>query len=567
MTRTEPERTPVEFDKRQFVVSVALAALFLFLFSIFSDLFSVRLREISSILAAAILKAFTFPVTREGTILSLAEMRFDVVPACSGSNTLQALIAFGILWCGLHPRLGLGKRLAAMLFIVPIALAANGVRVAMLAGAGFLMDRRIEVGFLHNAVGVIGFLAALGGFFLVTELLVRRRSESRRMSLPEMSLRLSGILLFFVFLPFLMKCLGDWKGNIYNRLDLYGYVFFFSGLAAYIIYWKRRPDDTRFAGTGSLLFITALAPMAYSLIRTPNHYVTGVSFLLVLFALAVTFKGFRFAACTVPFLIVIGLGYPKVTAFLNGVFGLDGINGALVLKTTAALALITATWLLTRRPEARQSSGEPPRPAVLFTLVPLAVVCVFAIQVMNIRMQIQPGKLPLRMSYLQGGWVGEDRPLDRQEREFFAGQNVLNRVYQKGENQVGVLVLSSSGDRKKIHPPEYCQTGAGWTIEKKIPFTFQNAAGEPMEATRLDLVREDLGLHRTMVYWFSDGKNRFPDFPSLVMEDTLKMLSSHRSEWMLLAAWTDQGPEVLSRFLSVMKEPDTRPLIKVAKQG
>ena len=129
MTRTEPERTPVEFDKRQFVVSVALAALFLFLFSIFSDLFSVRLREISSILAAAILKAFTFPVTREGTILSLAEMRFDVVPACSGSNTLQALIAFGILWCGLHPRLGLGKRLAAMLFIVPIALtlsAADG---------------------------------------------------------------------------------------------------------------------------------------------------------------------------------------------------------------------------------------------------------------------------------------------------------------------------------------------------------------------------------------------------------------------------------------------------------
>jgi len=560
MIRTGPARVPAARDRRQLAVSAALAALFLFLFAVFGDLVAVPLREISSVLAAWLLQAFRFPVTREGTILVLSQMRFDVVPACSGSNTLQALIFLGILWCGLHPRLGTGRRLAAMLSIVPVALAANAVRVAVLAGAGFLMDRRIEPGLLHHAVGLLGFLLALAGFLLVTELLAGRRPETRGMSLPGMSLRLAAILLCFVFLPFLLKCLGDWRGNIYNRLDLHGYVFFFAGLGVYLVQWRRCPDDPRFARAGSVLFAAALAPMAVSLLRAPNSYVTGACLLLALLALAATFKGVVFAARTAPLLIVMGLGYPKSTAFLNGLLGTDGIRAALAVKTGAALALIAASWALARRPRRPRPPEGAARPSRMTALVPLAALCVLAIQALNIRVRPEPGTVPLRLSYVQGGWVGEDRPLERGERAFFAGQTVLSRLYRQGRQQVGLLVLSSSGDRRKIHPPEYCQTGAGWAIRDRGPFTFTRGDGSRVEATRLELTREDLGLRRTMVYWFSDGENHFPDFPSLVVDDTLKMLSSRRSQWMMLAAWTDQGPEALSGFLSVLQEPDTRPL-------
>jgi len=545
-------------DRGRFVASLAAAAVVLILFSAFGDLFSVRLRELSSAVAAALLRAFSFPATREGTILTVGVMRFDVVPACSGSNSLQALIVLGLIWCGLHPRLSLARKLVAMLLALPVALFANGVRVAVLAAASTLTGQRIEEGFLHYAVGAIGFLLALGGFLLLTEALARRRPSPQRMTTPEVSLAFTVPLLLLVFVPFLMKCLGDWRGNLYNRLDVYGYLFFFAGLAAFLAAWRRRPGDTRFSGPGSLLFLAALSPLVLSLLRSPSGYAMGASLLLVLFALGLAFKGPAFAVKTLPLLVVMGLGYPKVTSFLNGALGMAGIRGALIVKTAAALSLVGVTAaLLGPRPARALPPGAGH--GFRFALIPLAALCVLAVQVLNIQLRLEPERIPLRMSYLQGRWVGEDRPLEEKEQAFFQGQNVLNRLYRNGGEQAGLLVISSSCDRKKIHPPEYCQTGAGWIIQDRVPFAFEDAGGRRVEATRLELRRENPDLDRTMVYWFSDGEKSFADYPSLVMEDFRKMLSPRKPEWFLFAAWTDQGEPVLQRFLSGLQEPESLP--------
>ncbi len=539
-------------DRRRFVLSLVAAGVAVAVLSYLSHLFAVPLREISSIVASMILKAISFPVTRSGTILMVGEMRFDVVPACSGSNTLQALIGIGIVWCCMQPRLSHRYRIAASLLCVPVAVAANGARVAMLAGSSYVSGQMIENGFLHHGIGIISFAIALGGFFLIVHSFPGEGPKGTKVTWPEVSLRIAAPLLVFVFLPFLIKCLGDWKGNIYNTLDLHGYVFFLVGLAAFVIYWRRRPADYSFSGPGSLVFVLGALPVLFTFVRSPNHYVIGVSLLLVLFSLGLIYKGLRFSLSALPLLVIVGFSYPKTTAFLNNSIGLTGIGPAFCIKSLLTLFLLAATVVLAQRVVTAESG--PARSKSPFRSVVVLTAWIFVIQLLNINIQLCPERIPLSLSYLQQDWVGDDRPLGETEVEFFKDQNVLNRIYSKGDDQVGILVIASSCDRKKIHPPEYCQTGAGWSIEDKGRCAFRKKDGREMEATRLSLFMEETGVERTFVYWFSDGEKNFADYYSFIIDDTLKMLSSGKSEWYLYAVWTDQGDAVIQNFFSCLGE-------------
>jgi exosortase/archaeosortase family protein len=539
-------------DMKRLVLSLVAAGVAVAVLSHLSSLFAVPLREISSIASSMILKAVSFPVTRSGTILMIGEMRFDVVPACSGSNTLQALIGIGIVWCCIQPRLGHGHRIAASLLCVPVALAANSARVAMLAGSSYVSGQMIENGFFHHAIGVISFAVALGVFFLIVRSFPRQGAEGKKVTWPEVSLRISVPLLVFVFMPFLVRCLGDWRGNIYNTLDLHGYVFFFVGMAAFVIYWRRRPADYSFSGPGSALFALGALPVLFTFVRSPNYYVVGVSLLFVLFSLGLVYRGLRFSLSALPLLAIIGFGYPKTTALFINSLGLTGIGSAFCIKSFLTLFLLAATIVSARWAVAAESG--PARSKSPFRSVVALTACIFVIQLLNIDIQLCPERIPLSLSYLQQGWVGDDRPIGETEKEFFKDQNVLNRIYSKGDDQVGILVIASSCDRKKIHPPEYCQTGAGWSIEEKGRYAFRKKDGRETEATRLSLFKEETGVERVMVYWFSDGKKTFADYSSFVIDDTLKMLSSGKSEWYLYALWTDQEDAVIENFFSCLDE-------------
>jgi exosortase len=99
------------------------------------------------------------PVLREGNTIVLSNTTLEVVEACSGIRSLQALLALGAVY-GFFTQKATWKRWALVVLSVPIAIAANAFRVA---GTGFLahfVGPEAAQGFYHSFAGWIVFAVA-----------------------------------------------------------------------------------------------------------------------------------------------------------------------------------------------------------------------------------------------------------------------------------------------------------------------------------------------------------------------------------------------------------------------
>jgi exosortase len=92
---------------------------------------AIALQAVASALAALLAGGLGVPVEQQGAELILPEASFTVGLACSGLNSLIAVLALGTLLAYLV-RAMLWARLALVLLVAPIALLANGVRLASL---------------------------------------------------------------------------------------------------------------------------------------------------------------------------------------------------------------------------------------------------------------------------------------------------------------------------------------------------------------------------------------------------------------------------------------------------
>jgi exosortase D (VPLPA-CTERM-specific) len=111
------------------------------------------------------LQAVGIPVLREGNVIALADTTLEVAEACSGIRSLQALLALGAVY-GYFTQRSTWKRWALLLVSIPIAIAANALRVS---GTGFLahyFGSEVAQGFYHSFAGwivfVVAFLMLLG---------------------------------------------------------------------------------------------------------------------------------------------------------------------------------------------------------------------------------------------------------------------------------------------------------------------------------------------------------------------------------------------------------------------
>lgn len=111
------------------------------------------------------MQAAGVPVLREGNVIVLANTTLEVVEACSGIRSLQALLALGAVY-GHFTQRAIWKRWALLLLSIPIAIAANAFRVA---GTGFLahfIGPDAAHGFYHSfagwAVFGVAFVLLLG---------------------------------------------------------------------------------------------------------------------------------------------------------------------------------------------------------------------------------------------------------------------------------------------------------------------------------------------------------------------------------------------------------------------
>ena len=126
------------------------------------------LQLFASDIAARIAQAFGVSVFRDGNILQLANITLGVAEACSGLNSLSALIV-GSLLLGYLLCSGTAGRIILFLSAVPLAIAVNILRVT---GTAVLADynEAFAMGFYHSFSGWLVFVFGFGLLYLFARL-------------------------------------------------------------------------------------------------------------------------------------------------------------------------------------------------------------------------------------------------------------------------------------------------------------------------------------------------------------------------------------------------------------
>jgi len=118
------------------------------------------LQILASKLASGLLPLFGVPVLREGNIIELPAMRLEVAEACSGIRSLMSLFTLSVFY-GYFMEKSVWRRTLLVLASIPIAIAANAVRIL---GTGLCVqywDPDKAMGFFHEFSGWVIFLISL----------------------------------------------------------------------------------------------------------------------------------------------------------------------------------------------------------------------------------------------------------------------------------------------------------------------------------------------------------------------------------------------------------------------
>jgi len=124
------------------------------------------LQLLASKLATALLSLFGVPVLREGNVIQLPIMSLEVAEACSGIRSLVSLTTLAVIY-GYFIETRTGRRVTMALFAIPIAVAANAMRVMGTGLVAQFWDPAKAEGFFHEFSGWIIFLLSLGMLLLV----------------------------------------------------------------------------------------------------------------------------------------------------------------------------------------------------------------------------------------------------------------------------------------------------------------------------------------------------------------------------------------------------------------
>lgn len=116
-----------------------------------------------------------YPIGNSGVTIYVANYQLLVEDACAGLNSLVSLSAIGLFY--IYMLRGSNIRYSALLLalVVPIAVAANCVRVAALVLITYHFGDAAAQGYLHKFAGMVTFTSALLLIFLIDKLLTPLR--------------------------------------------------------------------------------------------------------------------------------------------------------------------------------------------------------------------------------------------------------------------------------------------------------------------------------------------------------------------------------------------------------
>jgi exosortase len=130
---------------------------------------TLHLQILASQLGEMLITLMGIPVLRAGNTLQLPSQTLDIAEACSGIRSLLSLMFLSLVFAYFMDK-KVWMRWALLVATVPIAIGANGIRVA-LTGLLSEIDTKLASGMYHETEGYIVFIVALVALFLTHRLI------------------------------------------------------------------------------------------------------------------------------------------------------------------------------------------------------------------------------------------------------------------------------------------------------------------------------------------------------------------------------------------------------------
>jgi exosortase len=155
-------------------IKILLFPLLLLLFmipipAIIYSALTMKLQTLASELGELLISAMGIPVLREGNTLKIPSQTLDIAEACSGIRSLMTLLFLSLVVSYFTDR-KVWMRWALLFATVPIAIGANGIRVAV-TGMLSEIDTKLASGVYHEIEGYIVYIIALGALLGVHRLI------------------------------------------------------------------------------------------------------------------------------------------------------------------------------------------------------------------------------------------------------------------------------------------------------------------------------------------------------------------------------------------------------------
>jgi exosortase B len=119
------------------------------------------LREYVSVIAETVLHLLDYPIARTGVILTIGPYQLLIAVACSGINSMFSLSALGLLYLYLMRYRNPWRKAVLLASILPIAFAANLLRVIVLVLVTYHYGAAAGQGFIHDFSGMALFVSGL----------------------------------------------------------------------------------------------------------------------------------------------------------------------------------------------------------------------------------------------------------------------------------------------------------------------------------------------------------------------------------------------------------------------
>lgn len=158
------------FGGREFLVELGFVFLVLLLAipipAIIFNQITLPLQTLAAKSASALLSNFGVPVLRDGNVIVLPMMKLEVAQACSGIRSLMSLLTVSILF-GYFLERSLLCRVLLAAASIPIAIAANCIRIVGTGLSVQYWDPDKALGFFHEFSGWVIFVVSLVCLYVV----------------------------------------------------------------------------------------------------------------------------------------------------------------------------------------------------------------------------------------------------------------------------------------------------------------------------------------------------------------------------------------------------------------